>query len=104
NTPVDLVFQGTSRIDVWQISAFLRGGTGRSTLDTIANTTPGDIVNVEAQAVGDISGNTIGLASSNVGADKLHQGNAVNARDLVTFNDTGGPWVDQRNAINLGGT
>ena len=106
-SPVNILLKGKSTIDVWSI-------TGQR-IDSIENDTDGEIVNITALSVADISAEWIGIAAhSHTGVDKSHSGNAVNG---FTVQDDGGdvpnttaneapvasPFVGQRNLIHISG-
>jgi hypothetical protein len=102
-SPVNILLTGKSTIDAWSI-------TGQR-IDSIENDTDGEIVNISALSVADISAEWIGIAAhSHTGVDPSHSGNAVNG--FTVQNDQGDvaagatpltPFVGQRNLIDIAG-
>src|SRR5438105_4390792 len=84
-SPLDVILQGSARVDVFEVDGGL--------FSNIVDQTPGDIVNVIAASVGNLTSNgMIGLGQGHTGADL--NGFAVVAN---TF-----PLLDRHNAITLG--
>ena len=69
--------QGPSTIDTFSIISQAKTGATLTPIDSIDNDTDGEVVNVQAQSIGDFTAQTIGLAKSHTGVDKDHSANAV---------------------------
>ena len=109
NSPVDLQFKGDSPINIWEIEARDRGGAAFSTIDSISNSTSGEIVNVIASAIGDLSAEHIGIPQSHWGENKQHTGLTLMKNekiDLVTLFGPGStpmPTADTGITLSAGG-
>lgn len=94
-SPVDVIMKGPATIDVLDLSS-----TG--TIDSIENRTAGELVNITATNIADISAETIGLAQGHTGVGKHRNGNAV-LGGAALDGALGGPALGQRNAVQVSG-
>jgi hypothetical protein len=92
--PVDVNLEGAGRIDIFDLSGL---DDGVATLDTLVNSSPGEIVNTNLASVAEISVETLGVAKSTTGTEVSGVDNSTAAVGSTY------PFLQQRNFASLDG-
>ncbi|HVT89618.1 MAG TPA: hypothetical protein VHD56_12250 [Tepidisphaeraceae bacterium] len=100
----NLIFQGSSPIDIWNITAFTTG----MNISSISNSTTGEIVNIGGATNGTAGPNIFSMTAENIGVAVSHTGAAVEGGTPITGTAAALPFAvntpagaGQRNLINV---